>query len=91
VNSTLSVLGALGGLAVFAGAVVAVIRATFRQVTATEANTKVTQANTRAIEALEAKVAGLDRTVTVHNEKLTAQGREIGQLREAVDRNGRRP
>jgi hypothetical protein len=91
VNATLSILGALGGLAAFTAAVWAVIRATLRQVTATEANTKVTQANTRAIEALEAKVAALDRTVTMHNERLTAQGREIGQLREVVDRSGRRP
>jgi hypothetical protein len=42
-NAVLAVLGALGGAAVFVTAVVAVIRAIFKQISATEANTVALQ------------------------------------------------
>jgi hypothetical protein len=42
-NTVLAVLAALGGGVVFIGAVVAVIRAIFKQISATNANTAATQ------------------------------------------------
>lgn len=88
-NATLEWLGALGGAAVFATAVWAVIRAILKQVNATEDNTQATRANTVAIANLDGKVTKLETTVAVQGERLTTQGREIGQLRDAVNRNGR--
>lgn len=90
-STTLEWLGALGGAAVFATAVWAVIRAILKQVNATEDNTTATRANTVAIASLDKKVTQLETTVAVQGERVTAQGREIGQLREAVNRNGRHP
>lgn len=86
-NTTLAIFGALGGFAVFAGAVWAVIRAISRQITATEQNTSATEQNTTAIHELENKVDTLDRTVFQHGEKLTSQGTEITRLRDTI--NGR--
>lgn len=87
-NSVLATLGALGGLAVFATAVWAVIRAILRQVTATENNTSATDRNTTAIGALEAKVASLDTTVAIQGQRITAQETEMSRLADAVYRNG---
>jgi hypothetical protein len=65
-DSVLTFLGALGGAAVFLGAVITVIRGIFRQVNATEANTV-------ALDNLRKTVDGLDS-------RLNRQGERIAKL-----------
>jgi hypothetical protein len=51
-NTVLAILGSLGGIAAFFGAVFVVVRAIFRQVRATEDLTRATEANTRALNEI---------------------------------------
>jgi hypothetical protein len=88
-STVLAVFGALGGLAVFVGAIWAVIRAGARQVAATEANTVSLDKATQAIDRLETKVTALDTTVQVQGSTITTQGREIGELRKVIFNGGR--
>ena len=63
-NGVESILGALGGLAVFLGAMWAVIRGIFRQVNATDKNTM-------ALNELSGKINSLDGTITNHEHRIT--------------------
>lgn len=85
-NTTLAICGALGGIAVFTGAVWAVIRAITHQITATESNTAATAAATAAVKELEDKVDTLDRSVFQNGEKLAAHAAAIAALKNAITR-----
>jgi hypothetical protein len=55
-NTTLAVIGALGGLTAFGAAVWAVVRSIAKQVGATKDNTEAVKELTRKLDALDGKV-----------------------------------
>lgn len=70
-NTFLAVAGALGGVAVFVAAVIAIIRAVTGQVSATKENTK-------ALKALSGQIDRLDTTVDQHGERIARlEGRRL--------------
>lgn len=62
-TALLGILGALGGVVVFAGAIITIIKGIFRQVHATEENTK-------ALNALSNTVTGLDSRLDDHAQRI---------------------
>lgn len=62
-NTFLAVAGALGGFAVFSGAVWTIVRSIARQVSATTDNTT-------ALKALSSKLDQIDGTVAQHGERI---------------------
>lgn len=62
-STVLGILGALGGLSAFAGAVAVIGRSIVRQVHATEDNTK-------ALQELSGKLGRIDATVGQHGERI---------------------
>lgn len=62
-NTLLAVSGALGGFIAFALAIVAIVRAIARQVSATKDNTK-------ALDNLSQKLNQLDGTVDQHGQRI---------------------
>jgi hypothetical protein len=84
-STVLAILGSLGGVVIFVGAIWAIIRAGLRQVSATEDNTKATKDNTAAIEGLKTKVGELDRTVAIQGERIDNQGGQIDRLRTTIN------
>jgi hypothetical protein len=68
----LAVTSALGGAAAFITMVALVLRAIFKQVSATEGNTKATDRLTDAVGEMSEKVGALDTKVTVLDTRVTA-------------------
>jgi hypothetical protein len=69
-STSLAILGGLGGLVVFVGAVFTVIRGIFRQVGATEANTK-------ALTELSGQIKGTDHRLGDHETRISRlEGRQ---------------
>jgi hypothetical protein len=60
VNTGLAVLGALGGGAVFIGAIITVAKGIFRQAAATEANTKALKDLTKMLNDHETRISRLE-------------------------------
>lgn len=87
-STVFAILGSLGGITAFCVAVYAIIKSIMKQVTATDANTKATEANTQAIEELRKSQGELRETVNIQAERISGQGREIGDLRRAVFNGG---
>jgi hypothetical protein len=83
-NNAFTLLGGLGGLAVFLGGVWALLRGIFRQVNATEANTK-------ALRDLTDKVENLDADIENHETRIARiEGSRIGSTGPPAPRH-RRP
>ena len=87
-NLPLEILGSLGGIVAFGVAVIAIIKAILRQVSATESNTEATKDNTAAIEALKDKTGNLERIVDVQAERIAGQATDIADLRRVVFNGG---
>lgn len=66
----LTILGALGGVVVFGGAVWTVIRAIFKQVGATEDNTKALHDLQRTVESLNGRLNDQDGRLHDHGERI---------------------
>lgn len=64
-TTALAILGALGGFSAFVTSVVLILRAIFKQVTATDSNTNATQALTKSVDELKVNISHLDTRVTI--------------------------
>lgn len=64
-NTTLAVLGALGGFSAFGTGITLLLRAIFKQVNATDSNTKATNKLNTTVADLAEKIGHLDTRVTV--------------------------
>lgn len=69
-NTFLAIAGALGGVAVFATAVFAIIKAIARQVSAVKANEKATKDNTAALSTFSSKLEHMDTVMAQHGERI---------------------
>lgn len=69
-NTVLTISGALGGFVAFALAVVTIVRAIGRQVSAVKSNEVATKANTQALDSLSSKIDHIDGTVNQQGERI---------------------
>lgn len=94
-NTVIAIMGSLGGLAVFLGAVFTVARNIIRQSNSVDANSKALdelkralQANTGEMGDLKHSVHELDGTVNTLNVRMGVQSDRISRLEGVIRNNG---